>query len=201
MLRIGLNYIRFAVEEPNLFCFLFQSGFAAHNSLLEMVNSEELTPVISAMQEAMNMNIEQTKEVIVIYCVLQSLANSLNIIIGIEYSASAIFCILQAVSLFIFIQKNSLLERYGLYKFFIPARKFLYYVPLFILITRNLWNGVAVKRYIWLGIFAEFSKWQRGRTCRKPISSYRSDCDWLFVCSPVLSWRKSVALYYYALWN
>ncbi|MDE6202713.1 MAG: TetR/AcrR family transcriptional regulator [Lachnospiraceae bacterium] len=65
MLGIGLNYIRFAVEEPNLFCFLFQSGFAIENNLLEMINSKELIPVISAMQEAMNMSIEQTKEVFV----------------------------------------------------------------------------------------------------------------------------------------
>ncbi len=65
MLGIGINYIRFAVEEPNLFRFLFQSGFAVENSLLEMINSEELTPVISVMQEAMNMNIEQTKEIFV----------------------------------------------------------------------------------------------------------------------------------------
>lgn len=65
MLGIGLNYIRFAVEEPNLFRFLFQSGFAVENSLLEMINSEELIPVISAMQEEMNMDIEQTKEVFI----------------------------------------------------------------------------------------------------------------------------------------
>ncbi len=65
MLGIGINYIRFAVEEPNLFRFLFQSGFAVENSLLEMINSEELIPVISVMQEAMNMNIEQTKEIFV----------------------------------------------------------------------------------------------------------------------------------------
>lgn len=65
MLGIGINYIRFAVEEPNLFRFLFQSGFAVHNNLLEIINSEELTPVISAMQKAMNMSIEQTKEIFV----------------------------------------------------------------------------------------------------------------------------------------
>lgn len=65
MLGIGLNYIRFAIEEPYLFRFLFQSGFVAHNSLLEMVNSEELIPVISVMQEEMDMNIEQTKEVFI----------------------------------------------------------------------------------------------------------------------------------------
>ncbi|MCM1100166.1 MAG: TetR/AcrR family transcriptional regulator [Clostridium sp.] len=65
MLRIGINYIRFAVEEPNLFRFLFQSGFAVENSLLEMVDSEELTPVLFAMQKAMKTDMEQTKEVFV----------------------------------------------------------------------------------------------------------------------------------------
>lgn len=63
MLGIGLNYIRFAIEEPNLFRFLFQSGFAATNSLLEMIDSEELKPILSVMQKAMEMNIKQTKEV------------------------------------------------------------------------------------------------------------------------------------------
>lgn len=62
MLGIGLNYIRFAIEEPLLFRFLFQSGFA-ENSLLEMIDSEELTPVLSAMQEAMETGMEQTKKV------------------------------------------------------------------------------------------------------------------------------------------
>lgn len=81
---------------------------------------------------------------IVVYCVLQSLANSLNEKIGMEYAASAFFCVLQAVILFIFIQKNNLLERYGLCKSVVPARRFLYYVPLIILATGNLWNGVAV---------------------------------------------------------
>lgn len=65
MLGIGLNYIRFAIEEPNLFRFLFQSGLAVENNLLEMIDSEELTPVISAMQEEMDLNIEQTKEIFV----------------------------------------------------------------------------------------------------------------------------------------
>lgn len=63
MLGIGLNYIRFAVREPNLFRFLFQSGFAAGNSLLEMIDSEELKPVLSAMSGAMGMDDRQTKEV------------------------------------------------------------------------------------------------------------------------------------------
>ncbi|MCM1535773.1 MAG: TetR/AcrR family transcriptional regulator [Clostridium sp.] len=65
MLGIGINYIRFAVEEPNLFRFLFQSGYATANSLLDMINSEGLKPVLSAMQKAMGMSLEQTKEVFV----------------------------------------------------------------------------------------------------------------------------------------
>ncbi len=39
---------------------------------------------------------------------------------------------------------NDLLKWYGLYKSFLPARKFLYYVALTILATGNLWNDVAV---------------------------------------------------------
>lgn len=65
MLGIGLNYIRFAIREPNLFCFLFQSGFAVENSLLEMVDSEELKPVLDMMSSAMEMTMEQTKNVFV----------------------------------------------------------------------------------------------------------------------------------------
>ena len=81
---------------------------------------------------------------IAIYCVLQSLANPLNEIIGIEYSASAAFCILQTIVLFNFIQKNGLQKRYGLCKPQVPAWRFLYYVPLLALASGNLWNGFAV---------------------------------------------------------
>lgn len=70
MLGIGLNYIRFAVDEPNLFRFLFQSGYTKGNSLLEMINSEGLKPVLSAMQQGMNldldqMDLDQAKEVFI----------------------------------------------------------------------------------------------------------------------------------------
>ncbi len=65
MLGIGLNYIRFAVREPNLFRFLFQSGYAVGNSLPDMVNSEELKPLLSIMSQAMKLTAEQTKKVFV----------------------------------------------------------------------------------------------------------------------------------------
>ena len=63
VLGIGLNYIRFAVEEPQLFRFLFQSGYAEENSLLEMIDSEDLVPVLAAMQEGAGLSMEQTKQI------------------------------------------------------------------------------------------------------------------------------------------
>ena len=63
ILGIGLNYIRFAVEEPQLFRFLFQSGYAAEHSLLEMIDSEELIPVLIAMQEGAGLSMEKTKQI------------------------------------------------------------------------------------------------------------------------------------------
>ena len=81
---------------------------------------------------------------IVVYCVLQSLANPLNKAIGVAYAASAAFCVLQTVVLFAFIRKNNLLKRYGLCKSPVPARRFLYYVPLVILASGNLWSGFAI---------------------------------------------------------
>ena len=81
---------------------------------------------------------------IVVYCVLQSLANPLNKAIGVAYAASAAFCVLQTVVLFAFIRKNNLQKRYGLCKSPVPAYRFLYYVPLVVLASGNLWNGVAL---------------------------------------------------------
>ena len=81
---------------------------------------------------------------IAVYCALQSFANPLNEMFGVEYSASAVFCILQTVVLFVFVRKNSLQKRYGLCSPSVPARRFLYYVPLVILASGNLWNGVAL---------------------------------------------------------
>lgn len=62
LLDIGLNYIRFAVEEPQLFRFLFQSGYAVGNSIVGMIDSEELMPILAAMQEGMGLNLQKTKE-------------------------------------------------------------------------------------------------------------------------------------------
>ena len=63
MLGIGMNYIRFAIEEPHLFRFLFQSDFFNGSTMIELIDAEELSPVLSAMQGALGMGTEQTKKV------------------------------------------------------------------------------------------------------------------------------------------
>ena len=62
-LGIGMNYIRFAIEEPHLFRFLFQSDYFSGNTLFELIDAEELIPVLSAMQRALGVDIEQTKKI------------------------------------------------------------------------------------------------------------------------------------------
>lgn len=63
LLGIGLNYIRFAVSEPNCFKFLFQSGYVRQNSMLEIIDSEEIKPIMSAMENGLGMSTEKTKEI------------------------------------------------------------------------------------------------------------------------------------------
>lgn len=81
---------------------------------------------------------------IVSYCVLQSLANPLNKMIGIAYAASAGFCVVQSAVLYAFLRKNKLQKRYGLCKSSVPAWRFLYYIPLLVLVSGNLWSGAAL---------------------------------------------------------
>lgn len=81
---------------------------------------------------------------IVIYCVLQSFANPINDYIGIQNLANAVFNVALVVILFAWISKNGLLEKYKFRKSDVPARRFLFYIPLLILISHNLWNGIGI---------------------------------------------------------
>ena len=63
LLALGLNYVRFGYEERNLFRFLFQSGYAQENNLMDMIDSGELEPVLSAMRMALGMDMKKTRDV------------------------------------------------------------------------------------------------------------------------------------------
>lgn len=65
LVGIGMNYIRFAIEEPHLFRFLFQSDYFSGKTLLELIDAEELLPVLTAMQSALGISMEQTKTVFI----------------------------------------------------------------------------------------------------------------------------------------
>ena len=48
--------------------------------------------------------------------------------------------------LYVFVRKNGLTEKYGLCKPQLPAAKMLYYIPLLLLLTANLWYGTALNQ-------------------------------------------------------
>ena len=54
--------------------------------------------------------------------------------------------IAMSVGLYFFVRKNGLTEKYGLCKPRQPAAKMLYYIPLLVLLTANLWYGVAMNQ-------------------------------------------------------
>lgn len=63
MLEIGMNYIKFAVEERNLFRLLFQSNEFAGVGMFELLESEELLPVLTVLQNELNVSAEDTRDI------------------------------------------------------------------------------------------------------------------------------------------
>lgn len=63
LLAIGMNYIRFAIKESNLFRFLFQSNEFAGVGMLDLLETEELLPIIAVLQNELDMSLEDTKDV------------------------------------------------------------------------------------------------------------------------------------------
>lgn len=63
MKDIGLNYIRFAVEEKSLFRFLFQSDSFSGRSILDLINAEETQPMVGILSREAGIVIEQAQTV------------------------------------------------------------------------------------------------------------------------------------------
>lgn len=63
MFTIGINYIRFAIEESNLFRFLFQTDEFSGTGMLELLDTEEMLPVISVFQQEMDISLDAAKEI------------------------------------------------------------------------------------------------------------------------------------------
>lgn len=62
MLEIGMRYVRFAVEEQALFKFLFQSDHFARADLRQLIDGEELQPVLEVLHQTAGIGQAQAKE-------------------------------------------------------------------------------------------------------------------------------------------
>ena len=81
---------------------------------------------------------------IVVYCVLVSIGDNLSASIGVLKIITLPVLIVLSVTLFLFVKNNQLFKKYGLCKSEIPSSKMLFYIPLIVLLTVNLWYGVAM---------------------------------------------------------
>ena len=81
---------------------------------------------------------------IIAYCMLMSVGDALSAWLGIEKSVTLATGILLSAILLLFLKKNGLFSDYGLCAPKTSARSMLYYVPVFIMLTANLWYGVTL---------------------------------------------------------
>ena len=78
---------------------------------------------------------------IIAYCVLASMGDNLSDTLGITKVITLPILLLLSVILFLFIKRNNLTEKYGFCKADVAASKMLFYIPVIILLTANMWLG------------------------------------------------------------
>ena len=83
---------------------------------------------------------------IIAYVVLASAGDNISADLGIEKIVTLPILIALSAILYFFVKKNGLTEKYGLCKSQLPAAKMLFYIPLLVLLTANLWYGVAMNQ-------------------------------------------------------
>ena len=81
---------------------------------------------------------------IIAYCVLTSIGDNMSASVGVLKIITLPILIVLTVILYLFVKKNGLSEKYGLCKPQVSASKMLFYIPLIVLLTANLWNGVKM---------------------------------------------------------
>lgn len=79
-----------------------------------------------------------------IYCAANSLAYPISEAIGVDSSATLLFNLILTVILFMWISKKGLTKYYGLCSTNVSAGRFLWYIPLVLFMSRNLWLGFAI---------------------------------------------------------
>lgn len=82
---------------------------------------------------------------IVLYVVLFSAADSISLELGTAKIVTVPLCVVMTAFLIVWIVKNGLCEKYGLGKIEIDYKKYLYFLPLVLIASTNLWGGVALR--------------------------------------------------------
>ena len=82
---------------------------------------------------------------IIAYCVLMSAGDSVSAMIGVEKSMTLVIGVVLSAILLVFLKKNSLLTEHGICPPQASARSMLYYAPLIVMLSVNLWHGFSAK--------------------------------------------------------
>ena len=80
------------------------------------------------------------------YVVLASTGDNVSADLGIDKIVTLPILIALSAILYFFVRRHGLTEKYGLCKPRLPAAKMLYYIPLLVLLTANLWYGAAMNQ-------------------------------------------------------
>jgi len=89
---------------------------------------------------------------IVSYVIGTSATDELSRLIGVEKIITVPFLLILSAVALVWMKKNNLFEELGLCKSSIGAKRFIYYIPLFVLVSCNFWYGVKMN-----GTWVEFA--------------------------------------------
>ncbi len=82
---------------------------------------------------------------IAVYCVMMSAGDGLSARLGVANSVTLPVAAALCLVLAVFIKTNGLFKKYGFCKPVIKSKKTLYYIPLAVLLTVNLWHGISLE--------------------------------------------------------
>ena len=80
-----------------------------------------------------------------VYVVTFSLADGISAMLGTEKLITGPFSAAMTIMLLIWLKRNGLTEQYGLGKVKMSYGRYLYFLPLLLLVSTNLWGGVTLR--------------------------------------------------------
>lgn len=90
---------------------------------------------------------------IIFYIVLSTVADELSSITGTAKAFTFPVHLIMSAVILLFLKKEKLFKKYGLCKTDIPPRKLLYFLPLILISTVNLWSGLKLNFTVTESIF------------------------------------------------